>query len=71
MILQPVLPLILDHGELNGLADDDHADYLSFLSNLKLSHNGESILFVSAFFIFGGCARYLDRMRGGRRNGGA
>jgi len=28
MILRPILPGITDHGQLDGLTDDDHADYL-------------------------------------------
>ncbi len=27
MILRPVLPGVTDHGELNGLGDDDHSQY--------------------------------------------
>lgn len=28
MILRPVITGVTDHGELNGLTDDDHVDYL-------------------------------------------
>ena len=39
MILRPVLPGITDHGSLNGLADDDHADYLRINTNRGVSGN--------------------------------
>ena len=65
MILKPVLPGITDHGALNGLADDDHAQYL--LINSARSVDGQRIYVATdgvneAYFdMLGGVLRLVVR----------
>ena len=51
MILRPIIAGVTDHGELNGLGDDDHVDYLRLDTARGLSQSVKLYVAANAYFI--------------------
>ena len=51
MILRPIITGVTDHGELDGLGDDDHVDYLRLDTARGLSQSVKLYVAANAYFI--------------------